>query len=66
VTLRDNTERPETVDAGANVLAGTKPEKIFAAVERTMEIPRAWNNSFGNKDAAYRVIDFCRKRGKLK
>lgn len=28
VTLRDNTERPETIDACANVLAGTKPEQV--------------------------------------
>jgi UDP-N-acetylglucosamine 2-epimerase (non-hydrolysing) len=65
VTLRDNTERPETVDAGANMLAGTKPESILVAAERMMEIPRAWNNPFGNGDAAYRIIDFCRKRGTL-
>lgn len=28
ITLRDNTERPETLEAGANILAGTKPETI--------------------------------------
>jgi UDP-N-acetylglucosamine 2-epimerase (non-hydrolysing) len=65
VTLRDNTERPETVDAGANMLAGTQHENILAAAERMMEIPRAWNNPFGNGDAAYRIIDICRKRGTL-
>jgi len=29
VTLRDNTERPETLDVGSNVLAGTNPEKLL-------------------------------------
>jgi UDP-N-acetylglucosamine 2-epimerase (non-hydrolysing) len=29
VTLRDNTERPETLDVGSNILAGTDPEKII-------------------------------------
>jgi hypothetical protein len=62
-TLRDNTERPETVDASANMLAGTQPDTVLAAAERMMEIPRAWNNPFGNGDAAYRIIDICRKRG---
>ena len=31
VTIRENTERPVTVDEGSNVLAGTDPEKIIAA-----------------------------------
>lgn len=37
VTLRDNTERPETVAAGANMLAGTTPEEILLAAQ-TMNI----------------------------
>jgi UDP-N-acetylglucosamine 2-epimerase (non-hydrolysing) len=31
VTLRDNTERPVTVEEGTNVLAGTSPQAITAA-----------------------------------
>jgi UDP-N-acetylglucosamine 2-epimerase (non-hydrolysing) len=31
VTVRDNTERPITVDEGSNVLAGTKAENVIAA-----------------------------------
>jgi UDP-N-acetylglucosamine 2-epimerase (non-hydrolysing) len=34
VTLRENTERPETVAAGANMLAGTDPARILAAAGR--------------------------------
>ena len=33
VTLRDNTERPETLSVGSNVLAGSNPETIL---EKTM------------------------------
>jgi UDP-N-acetylglucosamine 2-epimerase (non-hydrolysing) len=29
VTLRDNTERPETLEVGDNVLAGDKPHEYF-------------------------------------
>jgi UDP-N-acetylglucosamine 2-epimerase (non-hydrolysing) len=29
--MRDNTERPETVACGANIVAGTTPEGILAA-----------------------------------
>jgi UDP-N-acetylglucosamine 2-epimerase (non-hydrolysing) len=35
VTLRDNTERPETIDVGSNILAGTNAESI---VSKTKEI----------------------------
>lgn len=34
VTLRDETEWPETIDAGGNVLAGTDPVRILQAVRR--------------------------------
>ena len=65
VTLRENTERPETIDAGANMLAGTNAEKILTVADRMMEIPRTWNNPFGNGDAAHRIIEVCKKKGTL-
>jgi UDP-N-acetylglucosamine 2-epimerase (non-hydrolysing) len=65
VTLRDNTERPETVDAGANMLAGTQPEKILAAAERMMERNRTWTNPFGKGDAARRILEVCKNKGTL-
>jgi len=63
VTLRDNTERPETIDTRGNILAGTNPEMILAAAIRMIDVPRGWKNPFGNGDAAQRIIDECRKRG---
>jgi len=33
VTLRENTERPETIDVGSNLLAGTSPNRILAAAK---------------------------------
>jgi UDP-N-acetylglucosamine 2-epimerase (non-hydrolysing) len=65
VTLRENTERPETIDVGSNVLVGTNPDKILAATIKMIDIPRTWNNPFGNGDAAHRIIDVCRKMGTL-
>jgi UDP-N-acetylglucosamine 2-epimerase (non-hydrolysing) len=65
VTLRDNTERPETVDAGANLLAGTKPESILAAADRMMGHTRTWTNPFGNGDAAHRILEICKNKGTL-
>jgi UDP-N-acetylglucosamine 2-epimerase (non-hydrolysing) len=42
VTLREVTERPETVECGSNFLAGSKPEAIEAAVRLVREWPRGW------------------------
>ncbi|WP_405539052.1 UDP-N-acetylglucosamine 2-epimerase (non-hydrolyzing) [Streptomyces sp. NBC_00075] len=41
VTLRDNTERPITVEQGTNVLAGRDPERIVATVNRVLDDPPA-------------------------
>ncbi|MHC3468714.1 non-hydrolyzing UDP-N-acetylglucosamine 2-epimerase [Streptomyces sp. 7R007] len=41
VTLRDNTERPVTVEEGTNVLAGRDPERIVATVNRVLDAPPA-------------------------
>ena len=39
VTLRENTERPITVEIGTNTIAGTDPAKIVAAAKRALENP---------------------------
>ena len=36
VTIRDTTERPETIEAGSNVLCGTRPDDIVSAVDVAM------------------------------
>jgi len=36
VTLRDNTERPETLEVGSNVLAGTNAESILSKTKEMM------------------------------
>ncbi|MER7515394.1 non-hydrolyzing UDP-N-acetylglucosamine 2-epimerase [Streptomyces sp. NPDC126499] len=39
VTLRDNTERPITVEQGTNVLAGRDPDRILATAVRLLDDP---------------------------
>ena len=58
-TLRDNTERPVTVDMGTNVLLGLRPERIAelpalieAARSREASVPPYWDGK-----AAERVAD---------
>ena len=57
VTLRDNTERPETLEVGSNVLAGTDSGRILAATEEMVERKGSWRNPFGDGKAAKKVID---------
>jgi UDP-N-acetylglucosamine 2-epimerase (non-hydrolysing) len=37
VTLRENTERPVTIEKGTNVLAGVKPEGILRAYDIALQ-----------------------------
>ena len=46
VTLRDNTERPETLDVGANILAGAKSNEILKKSNFMLQNHQRWNNPF--------------------
>jgi UDP-N-acetylglucosamine 2-epimerase (non-hydrolysing) len=43
VTLRDVTERPETIEAGSNMLAGADPDALARAVRLVLDHPPLWN-----------------------
>jgi len=57
VTIRDSTERPETVDVGANIVAGVDPVSITDATERMLLHSRSWKNPFGDGTAGERIVD---------
>ena len=42
VTLRDVTERPETLECGSNILSGADPDLIVKAVEIAISQPATW------------------------
>lgn len=56
VTLRDNTERPETVEVGANVLAGASPSSIVEKAEIMLLRDRRWENPYGDGRASERIV----------
>ncbi len=63
LTLRDNTERPETIAIGTNELIGTDPSKLPPALARLMAgkwkkgaIPPLWDGK-----AAERIVE-CLER----
>jgi len=61
VTLRENTERPETLSIHANVLAGTEPARVAAAVRRQMAVARTWRNPYGNGTTSRRIASIVDK-----
>jgi len=59
VTIRENTERPVTVELGTNYLAGTKPDAVLAAAREILDgrgkkgvVPPLWDGK-----AADRIAD---------
>lgn len=57
ITIRENTERPETIEVGANVVAGTDPESVLDAVSEAGRANGDWENPFGDGNAAKRIVD---------
>jgi len=55
VTVRDNTERPVTLELGTNILAGTKQETIRHAIQKQLtfkgaeRIPEMWDGRAGSR-----------------
>ena len=59
VTLRENTERPETIDVGANVLAGTDARRIIEAGDRMLSVANDWQNPYGDGNVGERIVGIC-------
>lgn len=61
-TLRDNTERPETLEVGANMLVGTSPERIIEGVKEMLGRRTDWPNPFGDGTAGKRIINILEEK----
>ena len=61
VTIRDNTERPETVDVGANILAGTKADAIVRSIETMSKKETTWENPFGDGKASGKILNIIQE-----
>jgi len=61
VTLRDNTERPETIAIGSNILGGCKRQTIMHAVKIMLKKRRKWKQPFGNGTSAEKIVAILTK-----
>jgi len=66
VTLRENTERPETLEIGSNALAGFRPEIILEKSLSMIRAERDWQNPYGDGRAAERIIQILTETLHLK
>ncbi len=75
ITLRTSTERPETVEAGGNILAGVDRESITGTVRRVLGDPGLYErmkrarNPFGDGRSGERIVRILaelEERGALK
>ncbi len=60
VTLRNETERPETMKVGSNILAGTDPEMIVKCVDFMLHKQSGWRNPFGDGKSGMRIVEILR------
>ncbi len=59
VTIRDNTERPETVALGFNTLVpGVAPQAILAHTQEMFSRKYNWSNPFGDGKSGERIVDY--------
>lgn len=56
VTLRTSTERPETIDCGANLLAGVRPEGAERGIGQVLAGSRTWQHPYGDGTSASRIL----------
>jgi UDP-N-acetylglucosamine 2-epimerase (non-hydrolysing) len=63
ITLRDNTERPVTIECGTNILGGTNRQSIVTAIRKQLsrrprtEVPELWDGR-----AASRIVGILAER----
>jgi len=57
ITIRENTERPETVTVGANKLSGLDIQRFKDAYEYHKNNQNKWENPFGDGHTAERIVE---------
>lgn len=57
ITLRENTERPETLDVGGNILVGTDAERILTGYHSIIGADIEWYNPFGDGNSGKHIVD---------
>jgi UDP-N-acetylglucosamine 2-epimerase (non-hydrolysing) len=57
ITIRENTERPETLKIGANKLVGLDISKLKKAINYHNKNGNSWNNPFGDGKTSEKILE---------
>lgn len=58
VTFRDNTERPETIEAGSNILVAAVAERILEGAKVMFKQEKGWKNPFGDGQTGQWIVNY--------
>ncbi len=61
VTLRDNTERPETLEVEANILSKRDSDDILAKAQKMLAVETDWDNPFGEGNTSQKILKYLLK-----
>jgi UDP-N-acetylglucosamine 2-epimerase (non-hydrolysing) len=56
VVTRISTERPETVELGSSIVAGTEPNHILKAAQTILKRKPVWEHPYGDGKTAQRIV----------
>ncbi len=59
ITTRISTERPETVEVGANEVVGLEPSIICQGIKTMIQKNRIWINPFGDGTTGKQIVEIC-------
>ena len=66
VTLRNSTERPETIKIKSNIISGYKEKVILANIKKMLSRKNIWRNPFGDGNSSYKILSILKKELKNK
>jgi UDP-N-acetylglucosamine 2-epimerase (non-hydrolysing) len=60
VTIRNSTERPETIECGSNIVSGLNAAQILTAVKLMVQLPTDWicPDGYMEKDVSMKVVKY--------
>jgi len=61
ITIRNNTERPETVDMGSNMIAGIEMKSVIPAIEKMLNAKRNWHQPYGDGASGKKIVEILGK-----
>lgn len=65
ITLRENTERPETLEVGSNTLIGKEYHKLLDYVGELLKKGNNWKDPYGDGKTAKKIVEIIQNNGGL-